>query len=57
MPENPFPGDNIGAVWTRNEGPGVVEKKSIILLLHGVEPVGVEESRFVRVRNGRDRSG
>ena len=57
MPENPFPGDNIGAMWTRNEGPGVVEEEGVILVFHGMEPVWIEKGSLVGTWDGRDRLG
>lgn len=47
MTENPLARDDIGTRWARNKRPCVVENESVVLLLHGLEPVWIKESSLV----------
>ena len=57
VPKNPLAGNNISTGWACNKRPCVFLQKSVILLLHCVEPVWVKKSGFVRVWYGGERSG
>lgn len=60
MSKNPFARDDVGTGRAGDERPSVVEQKSIVLVLHGAKPVGIEESCLVGVGNricGRRRGG
>lgn len=50
----PFIGDYISSRRARDEGPGVVEEKRIVLFFHGLKPMRIEKSSLVGLRDGGD---
>jgi hypothetical protein len=55
--EDPFAGDDISARWSRNQCPGPIGEKGIMLLAHGSLPFGIAQCGANRCWRCRRRCG